>query len=104
MDAQTQQALETVKLLWIALGVLIVANFGVFFKFFVDKVSASKKAEKTEIQNLVEALNKNTQALVKFEEDMQRFYMAIKLVAGKKWPGISKIIQNEHPRKKPSDA
>lgn len=93
------------------LGILLASNFGVFVKLYFDhqkdkKIKAEKELKEKETTNtdainkLTAAINQNTRALNHFESDLQRLFTAVKLVAGEKWPDISKIIQDEHPRAK----
>ena len=106
-----EQAANTIQILWVALGTLIVSNFGVFVKIYFDNRKEAKlKSEAQEkekilsqneiTQSLIKAIQENTTALKHFESDLQRVFTAVKLVAGKKWVQISKIIQEEHPRGK----
>ncbi len=95
LDAQTT---ETVKMLWVAVGVLIASNFGVFFKIFWDHRSKTIQEEKTAISDLRSSLDANTKALNQFDLHLQRVFTAVKILAGDKWSDISKVIQQEVPR------
>lgn len=84
-------ATDTIKMLWIALGALIISNFGTLIKIYFDN-KAAKKIKKDE------SADKINSSLIKIDSDLQRIFMAVKLLSGKKWDGISKIIQQEIPK------
>lgn len=103
-DPQVQQSIETIKVLWIALGVLLASNAGTFIKIILDHFAKKKLKEESElksketnqdeaIRHFTLALEKNNNTLLKIDKDLQRLFTAVKLLAGKKWPTISKIIQ-----------
>lgn len=106
MDAQST---ETIKTLWLALGVLVASNFGTLLKIIFDHFSKKKLKEESELkskqmdheatlQRFTKALERNTEVLNKLEKDLQRLFTAVKLLAGTKWTKISKVIQEEIPR------
>jgi len=102
------QAVETVKMLWVALGVLIASNAGTLIKIVLDHFTKKRLKEDSElkskelnqdesIRQFTLALERNTQSLNKLSTDLQRLFTAVKLLAGPKWNKISKVIQQDIP-------
>lgn len=82
-------------------GIFLMLAFHLFFKigesYFAhretkDKVSDSSIAHLTKA---VEELKLSISQLPKFQKDVQRFYTAIKLLAGDDWPAIRDEILEE---------
>jgi hypothetical protein len=87
----TPDSVETIKTLWIALGVLLASNIGTIIKIVIDHRYKSQAKDDSYNEHILKTLDK-------IETDLQRIFTAVKILSGKKWDNISKIIQEEVPK------